>query len=266
MLKRILISATALGLLFILLGRVIGLSEGRLEYATSIVLYPFLRFQQAIVHPIKKWRYRRRVKRDLLTAYEQVVRERNELQKELIILKGQRYHEAVTDDLRAYGKRFSDNPIVAPVLLKSVGTYRQFLLVDAGSQAGVKVDMIASSNNCLVGKVTEVYPYYSKILVITDTESKVAAFCVDTGTQGILSGQRNGLITLEYVDHRDIITEGDTVLSSGLGGLFPRGFSLGTVTEVHTTQYGRSIVVAPCCSVEELDYVTLMPHTITLKS
>jgi rod shape-determining protein MreC len=266
MLKRVLIIALSLGMLFILLARLLGISEGHLEHIASMATYPFLKLQHMVLQPVHNWQYRNRVKQNLLSSYEQVVHERNELQKELIALKGQIHHAEATKDLRTYTKRFFEDPIIAPILLKSLGKNQQFLLIDAGSASGVQVDMIAVVNDCLIGKVTEIYPQYSKVLLISDPTCKVAAFCSSSGVKGIHMGQRNGLMILEYVDHRDIVTEGDLVLSSGLGGLFPRGFGLGTVSQVQSTPHGRSIVVTPCIDIQEIDYVSIVPNTVTVKS
>ncbi len=260
MLKRALISLLGIGVLFILLGRVLGLSEGRLEKATSVVMYPFLKVQQGIVRPLKRWAYTRRIKNNLLAEYTQLVRQRDELLKEVILLKGHAHERTRSEELRTYSKRFGTQAVIAPVLLNS----SSFMLLDAGTTSGIKEGMIAVYNNCLVGKVTESYPLYSKVVRITDPSCKVAVYCASNGVKGIHSGQVKGPITLEYVDHRDTVTEGELLLSSGKGGVFPRGFCVGTIAQVDSTPYGRSIVITPCLA-REPEYVCVIPHTLNLE-
>ncbi len=260
MVKKGIITLAGLGVLFILLGRLLGLSEGRLERATSLIVYPFLKAQQAVMKPISSWSYKRRVKNNLLTEYEQLVQQRDELHKQVVALKGLAHDQQAAEELRLYSERFSTKPIIAPILLKNFSS-SQFLLLDAGTAAGIEVGMIAVYTNCLVGKVTETYPLYSKVLLIADPTCKVSVYCSSNGVKGIHTGQKKGHVTLEYVDHRDTVTEEDLVLSSGLGGVFPRGFCVGKVAQVDSTPYGRSIIVSPCIDVQGLDYVCVIPTT-----
>ena len=237
MLRRALISLLAIGVLFLLLSRALGLSEGRIERAASLVAYPFLKLQKAIVSPIKKWTYSTRVKNHLLLEYEQLVQQRDELLSQVIALKGLSHDQKQSQALRLYSKRFDTPTVVAPVLL----TGSQFLLLDAGTLAGIVPGMIAVHANCLVGKVTESYPLYSKVTLLTDPSCKVAIYCPSTGAEGVYHKQ-----ALEYVDHRDTVNQGDLVLSSGKGGVFPRGFCIGTIEQIDATPYRRSIFIKPC--------------------
>jgi len=65
----------------------------------------------------------------------------------------------------------------------------QFILVDGGSRQGVKKDMVALHNNCLIGRVDDVYPWYCKICLITDPACKVAAYCAKTGAVASIKEQ-----------------------------------------------------------------------------
>lgn len=259
MIKKSIVTLCAIGLLFILLGRVLGLSEGRIEQATSVLTYPLLKLQHYVVRPIQAWSYKRQIQQNLLTEYEAVTVERDTLQRELVALQG-----ALADQqpLAEYRTRFSHDGIIAPIILKNVKC-SQFYLIDAGSYGGVARDMIAVHNNCLVGKVTEVYPYYSKVLLIGDPTSKVAAYCPSTGAKGIYTAKK-GQALLTYVDHREPVSQGERVLSSGLGGLFPRGFCLGIVSQVESTRYGRSIYIKPCFDPVSLEKVYLLDRRVSL--
>ena len=265
MIKKGILTLVSLGLIFILLGRVLGLSEGRIERATSVVLYPFIKVQQMVMKPFSAWSYKRRVKNNLLAEYEQLAEQRDELLRKIIALKGHVHDVEASQELRMYSERFSSKPIIAPILLKNLSS-SQFLLLDAGTTAGIVVDMIAVYANCLVGRVVESYPLYSKVLLISDPSCKVSAYCSSTDVPGIHVGQKKGQATLAYVDHRHSVVEQDLVLTSGLGGLFPRGYCVGKIAQVDSTPYGRSITVSPCIDIQGLNYVCVVSNTTTLKS
>ena len=123
--------------------------------------------------------------------------------------------------------------------------------------------MIALHTNNLIGKVTEVYPYYSKVMLVTDPHCNVAAYCSSNGVKGIHHGLKKGTTTLSYVDHRDEVVQDDLVISSGEGGLFPRGFALGRIAYSESPGYGRSLVVKPLIDLTQLEYCCIVPNTIS---
>ncbi|HVX01058.1 MAG TPA: rod shape-determining protein MreC, partial [Candidatus Babeliaceae bacterium] len=151
--------------------------------------------------------------------------------------------------------------IIADIILKQLTPEQQFFLVDAGSHKGITVGMVAVYKNCLVGKVTEVYPFYSKIVLITDSSCKISAFCLRTKAQGIHEGE-NSLDTthLSYVSNLEAVQEDDLVLSSGEGLVFPRGFGLARVKYVELKDFKYTILLQPL-----VDFHTLTQCSLILK-
>ncbi len=265
MIKKGFAGLVILGILFVALNRLLGLSERRIEVGASSITYPLLRLQNVLVGAFAgpSAEHKRSVG-CILEDFEKLTKERDALLHELISLKAlQRYAED-TNDLRDYMKRYSvDSLVIAPILLRNFAG-EHFFLIDAGESCGIKKDMIALYRNALVGKVTQVYPSYSKILLITDKHCNVSALCSSHGVKGIHHGLKKGLTTLDYVDHRDEVTVGDLVITSGEGGIFPRGFGLGRITHVDQGGgYGRSIVIEPFVDLKKIDYCCIVPHTIT---
>ncbi len=261
MLKKAVITVSLLGLLFILLGRLLGLSEGRLEKALSVITYPLVKVQQCIVAPFKRWSHRRNVMQALLERYEELTLERDQLLMNLIALQGVKHELEASKELRLYAERFTKDAIIAPILLKNTAR-TPFMLIDKGATSGVEPGMIATHAHCLVGRVTEVYPLYAKVMLISDQQCPVACYGASTGVKGIHTISKNGVPLLAYVDHRDQVEQGELVLSQGTGGVFPRGFAVGTIDQVDETSYGRTISIRPCVSLDALSYVTLIPHTV----
>ena len=86
----------------------------------------------------------------------------------------------------------------------------------------------------LVGRVTQAFEQSSRVLLINN--KAIAVSCRDSrsGAVGILEWERGNHFRLEYVGREEDVTAGDTLLTSGLGRLFPEGFPVGIVTQVST--------------------------------
>lgn len=247
--------------LFIGLSRIIGISQGSFEMIAAQVAYPFLRVQDFFSRSIDRWHTQQKV----LAELEALALERDSLLQELISLKAVKQYADATRYLADFMKRYSPSTmIIAPILLRNFeGTY--FFFIDAGEQSGIKPGMIALYYQNLIGKVTDVYPSYSKVLLIIDPHCPVAAYC-SHGVQGICRGFKQSLMIFEYVDYNAVVQQGDMLFSSGEGGLFPRGFALGTITHTEGVGYSRSIIIKPLIDFKKISYCTIVPHTISSNS
>lgn len=90
----------------------------------------------------------------------------------------------------------------------------------------------------IIGRVIECGSESSKVLLISDPQSSVSAVDTRIGEEGLLQGHGSALVTLEYIDQSADIQPGDQIVTSGLGGVFPAGLSVGRVTKVMTSQSG----------------------------
>lgn len=123
----------------------------------------------------------------------------------------------------------------APVLWDARGIYSKSFLIEAGSLQGVEVDMAASYNGMLVGRVVEVGKNYARILMATDINARIPV-SVDFGTDGIrpavMRGQNDDIPMLHYLDKVDVKAHDGLVVTSGMGGIYPRGLPVGKVSVV----------------------------------
>ena len=93
----------------------------------------------------------------------------------------------------------------------------------------MEVSMAVLGSQGLVGQVVDVQSDWSKVLVITDPESKIGAVLERGRETGLIVGQPNGLLTLEYLSPGGDVREGDRVLTGGFGKRFPEGILIGEV-------------------------------------
>jgi rod shape-determining protein MreC len=265
MLRKSIIAISTLCFLFFGLSRFVGIGEGGLERVTSFFLYPVLRIQHVLMTPLINWRAQSQAYTSLIADLENSFKVREKLQQEVIQLKALRHYEENSKEVRDFLNRYTHGVVgIAQVLLKNFkGTH--FYLIDAGSAQGIEKDMIAMHKDCLVGRVIEVYPHYSKVLLITDKGCKVAAFCAETNSQGVHEGLTLLDVTrLNYVNHLDSIKQGDLVLSSGEGLIFPHGFGLGRIKQCESDGLHYSISVAPLIDFRKINYCSIVKNTIKL--
>jgi rod shape-determining protein MreC len=96
---------------------------------------------------------------------------------------------------------------------------------------------VVSGGPRLIGRVAEVGPRTAKVQLINDSNSSIAALLQNSRVTGLVVGQPDGSLHLEYLPQEEDISVGEIVLSSGLGGFLPRGLVIGQVTEVHQMDY-----------------------------
>jgi rod shape-determining protein MreC len=113
-------------------------------------------------------------------------------------------------------------------------SYRQFVTINKGTNAGIKAGMAVLSEGVLVGTIADVQPTTARIMLVTDPEFKLTAKDQDTGAVGIVRGQLGSGLVMDKIGQTDTVKPGDTVTTSGLGGLVPAGLLIGQVESVNT--------------------------------
>lgn len=113
-------------------------------------------------------------------------------------------------------------------------SYRQFVTINKGSQAGIVTGMAVTSEGVLIGTIADTQATTARIMLVTDPEFKLTAKDQDTNATGIIRGQLGSGLLLDKIGQTDTVKPGDTVTTSGLGGLVPAGLFIGQVESVNT--------------------------------
>jgi rod shape-determining protein MreC len=119
----------------------------------------------------------------------------------------------------------------ARVIADSRGPFANTRLADAGTEVGVAVGNPVMTEHGLVGRVLGVAKGVSRILLLTDVASRTPVLDDRSNSRAILTGDGGGEPKLDYLRGADPVKAGDRVLTSGDGGLFPRGLPVGTVVQ-----------------------------------
>ena len=236
--------------------RLLFVASTGLERYTSYFVYPVLLAQHYITHPIKSLFEKRKTIHELQEKITTLNTEREILVQQNIELQSLINFAQDTQELAAFKQQYdASTATLAQVLVKQFGEQSHFFLIDKGTKSGVHKDMVVVYKNCLVGKVVEVYPCYSKVALITDNSCKVAAFCAQSKATGIYQGKNQEWdASLEHVSHLTHLEPGELVLSSGDGLVFPRGFGLGKIKSYHTTGLFYQVAIQPLIDLHAINY------------
>jgi rod shape-determining protein MreC len=121
--------------------------------------------------------------------------------------------------------------VAARVVSDARGPFSNARLADAGSDKGVKTGNPVISEHGVVGRVVGVAKTVSRVLLLTDVESRTPVLIDRTNARAILTGDGGPVPRLEFVRGRDPVKEGDRILTSGDGGLYPRGLPVGVAVK-----------------------------------
>lgn len=194
-------------------------------------------------------------------------KENRALKKELHELRLQmnRYREAdlANQRLRAllnFKKSIATPLLPAQLVAFDPSGWFQTILIDKGRSDGVVQDMAVVSAEGLVGRVIGVSNHHAKVLLILDGNSAVDAYIQRSRARGVLVGLGRELCLLKYVQRNEDVQVGDKVISSGMGGVFPKGLLVGTVQEVVRGSSGlfQRVEVEPAVNFSRLEEVMVV--------
>lgn len=120
----------------------------------------------------------------------------------------------------------------APVVTSHIGGQAHTVLIGAGSDRGVRPDLPVLGWGGAVGRVVSAGSAYAKVRLLTDPNSGVAGIVQRSRIEGMVLGRGVELLDMAYVPQYADVLVGDRVVTSGLDGVFPKGFGIGTVVEV----------------------------------
>lgn len=190
------------------------------------------------------------------------------------------YHELLDEYREAYArnryleaelefkKRETFPALMARVVGKDPSFWFQTLIVDRGKNDGVVRGMVARNFRGVVGQVLQVSDNYSKILLANAPSSAIDAIVQKNRVRGILKGAGEQGYVLRYVLKNGDVSVGDRIVTAGIGGVFPSGITLGTVSRVHAQRRGMflEIEVKPAVDFSRLEslYINLSEEQLVI--
>lgn len=154
----------------------------------------------------------------------------------------------------------------AEVIGRGTAFGESLLVVDRGFRHGLKKNMpVIVDKGVLIGRVSEVFPFSSTILLLTHPSSAVNGETTTSGAKGIIKGEHGLGLLFDVVLQSDTLAIGDSIMTSGLDVGIPRGLLVGTLQEPGLTPdrlYQRASLVSPV-QFEDLRYVFVIKNIPT---
>jgi rod shape-determining protein MreC len=169
-----------------------------------------------------------------------------------------RYREAELENLRlrrllGMREELAPGSVAASVVTAGLDGQTRMIVVDRGTDDGVEQDMPVVAWGGAVGRVVGVNGSHAKVRLLTDASSGVAGVVQRSRAQGMVLGRADSVLDMLYVPRFSDVMHGDRVVTSGLDGIFPRGFGIGRISAISADADGlQTIHLEP-----ELDYSTL---------
>ena len=123
----------------------------------------------------------------------------------------------------------NSNLVSARVMLDKQSPYLNSFIINVGSNKGIKNGLAVLDGNNFVGRIVDVNFFSSRVLLISDLNSKIAVLVEPSAYHAILSGHGKNKPTLEYLPKKHTIQNGDKVYTSGKEGIFSPGIPIGEV-------------------------------------
>ncbi len=169
-------------------------------------------------------------------------------------------------ELLALRDALGTNAVAANVIGSDANGIQRTLVLASGSSNGLSPGMAVLANEGVVGKIIAVSPNASRVLMIDDHNSALDGFDQRTRARGIVAGLVDDGVIMKYADRSQDIRTGDSIVTSGLDGIFPRGLLVGTIKSVRRDGAGLflGVKITPAVDFRQLEQVLILtqppPH------
>lgn len=241
------------------LNKVESLFKDGFTYIENIITYPF----NYVSDNIKSYKKLKDVEKNndvLETSIDRI----DSIEAENIELR--RQLDALKEELNINYTLSDYEYLNATVISRNVGYWYNKLTINKGSYNGVEKDMVVISSKGLIGRVVKTSTFTSDVRLITtsDTNNKISVHVSngDNNLYGVINGYdyKKSVLELEGISNTKDVNVGDYVYTSGLGGIFPAGILIGTVTEITTDSYdlAKIMKVTPSVDFNDINYVSIL--------
>ncbi|NDL67950.1 rod shape-determining protein MreC [Anaerotalea alkaliphila] len=162
-------------------------------------------------------------------------------------------------------KRYAEYPKVgARIIGKDPGSWYEIFIIDKGSRHGLEVNMVVLAGDGLVGRIVEVGNSHAKVKSIIDDTSSVSGKILRTSDLATVKGDKvlgdQGLCLVEYIAEDAHVVEGDEMVTSHLGQIYPPGITIGTIRSIESNPHKltKTAVLEPVVNFKHLEEVLVI--------
>lgn len=152
--------------------------------------------------------------------------------------------------------------VAANVIGEESAPWFRTIVIDRGGVDGLEEGMPVVATSGIVGRIVKVAPNSARVLLLTDHASAIAATIQRSRARGVVKGKGGGACSLEFALREEDVKVGDVVITSGIGGVFPKGIAIGEVSMVRKGEYGmfQLVDIRPAVNVSRLEEVLVLIH------
>ena len=230
-----------------------------LSYAEKIVTYPFsyITTKTREYNKLKDVNEENDILETSLDRIDAIETENVELRRQIDALKNELNIDYTLTDYEYLN---------ATVTSRSVGYWYNTITINKGSYNGIKKDMVVINGKGLIGRVIKTSTFTSDVRLITtsETNNKISVHISngDNNLYGLINNYdySKNLLEVEGISNTKDVDIGDFVYTSGLGGIFPSGILIGSVSEITTDSYdlAKIIKVKPSADFSNINYVSVL--------
>lgn len=201
---------------------------------------------------------------DIKTAYENLRNEYFQLKSEALLLRTLQEENEDLRDLLDASKRLDEKITLAELINVSIDPYNHSILVGRGFRNGVYSGQAVIDDQGVIGQVTKVMPFNSSVLLITDPGHALPVQVQRTGLRTVVYGTGNvSLLRVPFLNQNADVQIGDVLISSGLGGRFPNGYPVATITDVKIIQDEAfmQVFARPIAKLDRSNHVLLLSRS-----
>lgn len=182
------------------------------------------------------------------------------LRSQVHVLFEERYENQRLKSLLSFAPPTPLPTLGATVVSWDPNRWFKSIVINRGSRHGVRPGMPVVNQQGVVGRVVGVSASFAKVLLLIDYHSSVDAMAQRSRVRGIMAGESGQLCALRYVLKNDDVARGDQLVTSGLGGVFPKGLNLGRVLKVVKSSQGLflEVDVKPAVDFKRLEEVLVV--------
>ena len=146
--------------------------------------------------------------------------------------------------------------VTGVVLADSGSPFRQSVLLNVGARDGIVDGWATMDGIGLVGRISGVGDKTARVLLLTDTSSRLPVTIQPSGQRALIEGDNSAAPPIDFIEAPDLVRPGDRVISSGDGGVFPAGLLVGRVAQ----DPGGRLRVRLAADFERLEYLRVLRH------
>jgi rod shape-determining protein MreC len=197
----------------------------------------------------------------LRTRNRDLEAENSQLRSQIIELQQQMAETRILSALVDFARVHPENRFVgATVIGRDPSPFVKYIIINRGSDHGLRRGMPVVTDQGLVGRVAAVTAGAARVQLISDPDSSINVSLQSAGITGMLNGSLTGQLTMDMIPQSAKVAVGDLVMTSGLGGNYPANLIIGQVTNVtgRETDLFQTADIEPIVNFDQLEIVLLI--------